>query len=112
MPLADVVALWQGVPRWSMHEENTARLLDLTEWRASVDYATWTTPPDEVEMQRLLARRRGERPPAQPVIVPVALRPEPVADQRWEQVAAALNPARPSRAEVYLSPEEADQLFA
>lgn len=112
MPLVDVVALWRGVPRWSMHEENTARLLDVLEWRAEVDYAQWTTPADEVALQRALALRSGKRPPPHPAIIPVAMRPEPVHEQRWQQLQRLLGAADQEPSSVYLTQQEAEQYFA
>lgn len=112
MPLADVLGFWRRMTElhWSMHEENTGRILDILEWRAETDWAQWTTPPEELARQRAIARRQGTRAPEHPPIPPVALRPEPIADQRFAQVQRLYESA--VLVERYLTADELDAYIA
>ncbi len=115
MPAADLVALVRKLvsqpgsalrrhlmgdeAAWRPHEANTARLLDLFEHQVQQEWSDRIFDPDdhEAKRERLKAKREGIKPPKHPLIVPVALRPEKVAEQRFQQYvesAAALMPKR------------------
>lgn len=61
-----------------MLNANVARIADILEWRAQVDYAQWTSDPDEVRRQRLRDKHAGIVPPPFPLIEPVSARPPSV----------------------------------
>lgn len=98
-PWQDLVVVWEQLPRpgWSHDDENLARLVDIESYRLHVDYARWTTTPEEA---RAAARDR-RRPPPVPIIEPVAARPPDVhaaAVAAYEQLVARYTPAAPRRA--------------
>lgn len=84
---------------WGAHEENTARALDLLEHQVQQQWSDRIFDPDDQDARRdrLEAKRNGIKPPKSPLILPVALRPEKVAERRFQQYvesASALIPLR------------------
>jgi len=126
MPAVDFVALVQQLvstpgtalrrhllgdsAAWGPHEENTARLLDLTEHEVQTSWTDRITDPDdpEVKRERAEAKRRGQKPPPSPLILPVALRPEKVAEQRFTEYVEAAAKLAPTRVKESVSTSEFD----
>ncbi|MGF7124029.1 hypothetical protein [Rhodococcus sp. BE178] len=83
---------------WSFEAENMAMFLDRFDFFLRSEYASWITDPDdpEVKAERALRKKRGIKPPQQPLIPPVAWRPGPIADLRRELYEAAVELHTPS----------------
>lgn len=74
----DIAVLADGLEeRWSDQDENLAMLVDRLDYWLNSEYRSWVTDPDDPEVKRERARRKREgiKPPADPVIFPVAHRP-------------------------------------
>lgn len=73
----DIAVLVDGLDRWSDQDENAAMLVDRLDYWLNSEYRSWVTDPDDPEVRRERARRKREgiKPPADPVIFPVAHRP-------------------------------------
>lgn len=73
----DVGILIDGLERWSDQDENLAMLVDRLDYWLNSEYRSWITDPDDPEVKRERERRKREgiKPPADPVIFPVAHRP-------------------------------------
>lgn len=88
---------------WSYADENLAMFLDRFDYFLRSEYASWITDPDdpEVKAERALRKRQGIKPPPQPLIPPVAWRPQSIADLRRQVFEAAVElhaaPAKPGR---------------
>lgn len=98
MPAVDVVSLVRKLPLnsatvrdslgdmvdWDAHKENTARLLEVMSYRLELDWVDRITDPEdpEVKLDRARSKRDGRKPPAHPIVPPVALRPRELADER------------------------------
>lgn len=100
MPAVDLVAYVRGIDTgWGMHEENTARLLDIRDYQLALAWIDRTVDPQdpEVARDRAQARRAGITPPPRPLVPPVALRPPELAEQHWQRHldAVAAYQARP-----------------
>lgn len=95
---------------WGPHEENTARLLDLTEHQVQQQWADRIFDPEdqEAKRERAEAKRSGIKPPASPLIIPVALRPEKLAEQRFQQYVEAASALIPKREKQIVSTAEFD----
>lgn len=67
---------------WGHHEENTARLLDHLNHQVEHQWTDRTTDPDDPEVieARKQAKREGRKPPTEPPVRPVAMRPESITD--------------------------------
>lgn len=79
--LADLLS--DGTAAWGPHEENTARLLEAQAYKLELDWSDRTADPDDEETRRARAqaKRDGIKPPAHPMVPPVALRPPKLAEQ-------------------------------
>ncbi|MEJ6019878.1 hypothetical protein [Corynebacterium sp. H113] len=88
----DLGALVDGLSEWSLTDENIARLVDREDYWLNSEYSGWTTDPDdpEVKAERERRRRLGVKPPAMPILRPVAARPAHLQVQLAEAVAAQL----------------------
>ena len=98
---------------WGMHEENTARLLDVLSAGLGYDYASWTSDPEEMAAEQRRRRKAGIKPPPNPVIPPVASRPGVIASRLIDEHVAMLEqyqllPKKPERRMV--SSDEFDRL--
>lgn len=95
---------------WGAHEENTARLLDLTEHQVQQQWSDRIFDPEdqEAKRERLEAKRNGIKPPKSPLILPVALRPEKVAEQRFQQYVEAASALIPKRVKAPVSSSDFD----
>lgn len=73
----DIAVLIEGLDHWSDQDENLAMLVDRLDYWLNSEYRSWITDPDDPEVVRERARRKREgiKPPADPVIFPVAHRP-------------------------------------
>lgn len=71
-----------GDREWGPHEENTARLYELMRWQGGLEWTDRTVDPDEARRRAIQAKRSGIKPPAEPLIPPVALRPPGEAERR------------------------------
>jgi hypothetical protein len=69
---------------WSPHEENTARLYEVLHHWLGLEWIDRTTDPDDPEVRRRRAedKRRSVKPPPYPLVPPVALRPDQIAEKR------------------------------
>lgn len=126
MPAADFVSLVQQLvstpgsalrrqllgdgAAWGPHEENTARLLDLTEHEVQTAWTDRITDPDDPEVirERAQAKRKNQKPPTTPLILPVALRPEKIAEQRFMEYVEAAAKLVPPRVKESVSSSEFD----
>lgn len=95
---------------WGAHEENTARLLDLTEHQVQAQWTDRITDPDDAEVrrERLEAKRNGIKPPPTPLILPLALRPEKVAERRFNEYVEAAAKLIPKREKKSVTTSEFD----
>lgn len=77
---------------WGLHEENTARLLDVLAYRLDLDWVDRTTDPDDpqVKRDRARAKRDGRTPPSRPLVPPVAHRPEQLQQHLIERYTSDL----------------------
>jgi hypothetical protein len=73
-----------GDREWGPHEENTARLYELMRWQGGLEWADRTTDPEEARKQAAIAKRNKIKPPDQPLIPPVALRPPGESERRLQ----------------------------
>lgn len=74
-------------------------LIDRFDYYLRSEYTSWTTDPNdpEVRAERALRKKRGIKPPPQPLIPPVAWRPDSIAALRRELYEAAVElHARPA----------------
>lgn len=126
MPAADFVVLVQQLvstpgsalrrhllgdgAAWGPHEENTARLLDLTEHEVQTAWTDRITDPEDPEVmrERAEAKRKNHKPPPTPLILPVALRPEKIAEQRFMEYVEAAAKLVPQRVKESVSSSEFD----
>lgn len=77
MPWQDVVQLFLEIPKkWTLQDENQARVVDILSYWLNAEYIKWTTDP--AEAKELAAKRTKEKPPPFPIIEPVADRPPAV----------------------------------
>lgn len=69
---------------WSAHEENTAQLYEVLHYWLGLEWIDRTTDPNDPEVRRRRAQdaRSGIKPPPYPLVPPVALRPEDIAEKR------------------------------
>ncbi len=92
----DVGVLLARAAEWEAQaardSENLAMLLDRDDYWLNSEYAQWTTDPDdpEVKAAREQRKRAGIKPPPQPLIAPVALRPDGIGEIRRKQYTDAL----------------------
>lgn len=95
---------------WGPHEENTARLLDLTEHEIQTAWTDRITDPEdpEVRREREQAKRSGQKPPPSPLILPLALRPQKLAEQRFSEYVEAAAKLVPQRVKESVSSNEFD----
>lgn len=79
--------LSDGASTWGPHEENTARLLETRAFELGLTWADRTIDQDDpaVKRERAEARRAGIKPPPEPLIPPVALRPRAIAEKRIQE---------------------------
>ncbi len=88
---------------WSTQQardsENVAMLVDRDDFWLTSEYRSWITDPDdpEVKRQRALRKRDGRKPPDQPPLRPVALRPAELDDKRRDEYKARAEPPAPAR---------------
>ena len=82
--LADLVMGLEDT--WTRTDENIARLVDRDDYYLRSMYQQWTADPDDPEAQRERDRRKrlGIKPPPQPLIAPVAVRPAELTAQMWQ----------------------------
>lgn len=73
-----------GDREWGPHEENTARLYELMRWQGGLEWADRTVDPEDARRAAARAKRSGIKPPEQPLIPPVALRPPGEAERRLQ----------------------------
>lgn len=78
--------LSDGTSTWDPHKENTARLLEIQSYQLDLEWASRTTDPNdpEVKRERIEAERNGIKPPKHPIVPPIALRPNSLAEARFE----------------------------
>lgn len=87
-PALDLVALVNELDgHWGPHEENTALLLEAQRYALELAWADRTVDPNDREVIRARreAERAGIKPPAHPLIPPIANRPAEVAELRLQQ---------------------------
>jgi hypothetical protein len=87
MPAVDLVDLVNGLSHWGPHEENTALLYEAERYKLELDWADRTVDPEspDVKAARREAELAGIKPPAHPLIPPIAQRPREIADLRIQQ---------------------------
>lgn len=83
--LADLVNGLDLDEQWSATDENIARLVDRDDYYLRSMYSQWTYDPDdpEAERERTKRKQQGIKPPPEPMVAPVAVRPPKVAGQMW-----------------------------
>lgn len=101
MPAVDLVSLIKKLPpesalareesgpwgRWDAHKENTARLMEVMSYQLELNWVDRITDPDDPELkrERAKAKRAGLKPPAHPLIPPIAMRPSEIAQERFTE---------------------------
>ena len=87
--LADLVNGLDLNEQWSATDENIARLVDRDDYYLRSKYAQWIHDPDDAdaERERQLRKKRGIKPPPEPIVAPVAVRPPRVAAAAWDTYA-------------------------
>jgi len=83
-----------GDDDWGPHEENTARLLDALYYQQEQAWIDRITDPDDqaIARERALRKAGRSRPPEDPPIRPVALRPEGVTQALLDEYVHRLTP--------------------
>lgn len=95
--------------------ENVAMLVDRDDFWLNSEYAQWTTDPDDPEFkaERALRKKQGIKPPATPLLRPVAHRPPKLAQKMAELYMAAAVPEKPKiHTNTKMSTKEFAALFA
>ncbi len=74
-------------PEWTPTDENIARLVDREDFYLNSEWARWTADPDDPEAKAEHERRErlGIKPPAAPILRPVAVRPPGMQEVLVEQ---------------------------
>lgn len=74
-------------PEWTPTDENIARLVDREDFYLNSEWARWTADPDDPEAKAEHERRErlGIKPPAAPILRPVAVRPPGMQEALVEQ---------------------------
>lgn len=69
---------------WSPHEENTALLYEVLHYWLGLEWIDRTLDPNDPEVRQRRAddARNRVKPPPYPLVPPVAVRPEDIADMR------------------------------
>lgn len=100
---------------WGPHEENTARLLEIENYKLELAWIDRTADPDDpqVKRDRAEAKRNGIKPPPHPLVPPVALRPEGLAQNRLDAYLAEVEKysSTPKRERQLVSSAEFDKLM-
>lgn len=95
---------------WNHMSANIAELVDLMHYWLHSEYAKWIYDPDDPENRA--AKRSKVKPPKEPLIPPVAFRPNSVAQQRVAEYAERVAElAGDDRAERSISSDEFDALI-
>jgi hypothetical protein len=96
---------------WGPDEENRARLLEIESYRLQLKWNEVIADPDEAtsNRDRLLAKRAGIKPPRTPIIPPIALRPQSIADERVQTYLAELEEQQPKPRQQSLTRAEFDR---
>lgn len=97
----DIAVLADGLEdTWSDQDENLAMLVDRLDYWLNSEYRSWVTDPDDPEVKRERARRKREgiKPPADPVIFPVAHRPPQVHAELMRKLLEANKKKEPTAA--------------
>lgn len=102
----DLAILADGLDEWTPTDENIARLVDREDYWLNSEYRSWITDPDDPEVQAEKTRQKllGVKPPGQPQLWPVAVRP-PALQRQLVQAAtqAAEKIAAPSRKKITIT---------
>lgn len=71
---------------WSAHEENTAQLFEVLHYWLGLEWIDRTLDPNDPEVRQRRAEdaRNRVKPPPYPLVPPVAVRPEDIAEKRRE----------------------------
>lgn len=79
----DVVVLIDALDKWTMTDENIARLVDRDDYYLNAKYGQWTTDPDDPEVKAEQAKQKlnKQKPPPNPILTPVAMRPTEITNQ-------------------------------
>ena len=103
----DLVILADGLEAWTRTDENIARLVDREDYWLNSEYSSWIADPDDDEARRERQRRKaaGIKPPPQPILFPVGLRPPQVYDELVEaaHTQAKLAEGTPTRKKVTIA---------
>lgn len=109
MPATRLVALVEGLDEyWGPHEENTARLMEILACQLEWDWADRTIDPEDPAVKAERARAKRRKPPAHPIVAPVAFRPKRFADERTREYLAELERHVPKSA----APETDEEKWA
>ena len=102
----DLAILADGLDDWTPTDENIARLVDREDYWLNSEYKSWITDPDDPEVQAEKTRQKllGVKPPEQPQLWPVAVRP-PALQQQLVQAAtqAAEKTAKPVKRKITIT---------
>lgn len=99
---------------WGAVEENLARLLEVQSYFLELDWIRNTTDPDdpEVRRERLQAKRRGDKPPRRPIVPPAALRPNELAEKRFQDWIDELAATAPTPTQQWVTTDEFDRVIS
>ena len=98
MPYPDVAALIEDAEtrdaQQARDSENLAMLVDRSDFDVNFDYVSAVTDPDDPDVvrERAIRRKRGIKPPALPILAPVAQRDPAVTKELVERYRAAQKP--------------------
>jgi hypothetical protein len=102
IPARDLMALIRKLPEdsalvreetgpWGSWDarENTARLLEVMSYLLDLEWTDRISDPEDRELKReqAAAKRAGLKPPERPIVPPVAMRPQELAEERFEKYA-------------------------
>lgn len=91
LPLGSALARAElgDVHDWTHLAANVADLVDLLSFWLRSEYARWTSDPEEIRKELAARKKRGWKPPAEPLIPPVAARPPSVHERHLDAYVAA-----------------------
>lgn len=106
--------LSDGEAEWGAHEENTALLLEVQSYQLELDWLEKITDPADpaVKAERAKAQAAGVKPPKRPIVPPVAMRPQRLAEQKFDEyLKKLLDSQAPQRVREQVDTDEFDRLL-
>jgi hypothetical protein len=99
-----------GERHWGPHEENTARLYEALRYWLQIEWRDRTVDPNDPEERAARREASKVRPPVDPPIPPVALRPPGLAERHVEAwIESTRKAARAGRERVTVTSDDFDK---